>query len=88
MGNKSTEYLPLVANNPLSEESFQHPKSEKTIAPREKLLVLIVLLQAVTFAVLLLTRTREGTQCPHSDRSILYCTSRLLHQCMLIPEPA
>jgi hypothetical protein len=80
MGNESTEYLPLVSDTSLPEDDLHHRKSRNTIALREKLLVLIILLQAVTLVVYLLTGTREAIQCPHSDRSILYCKSRLLQR--------
>jgi hypothetical protein len=87
MGNESVEYLPLVADSSTStpgpelEDGFGHRKSKPTrytFSPRERLLVLVILLQAIALITSVLTGSGAiaGTcRCPPSDRSILYCKS-------------
>jgi hypothetical protein len=84
MGNESEEYLLLVSDTS-PEDGLGHRNSKTTsrclLASREKLLVLVILLQALALVASVLTRTRNTgvtCQCPHSDRSILYCRPFIL----------
>jgi hypothetical protein len=84
MGNESEEYLPLVSDTSPPEDGLGHRKSRTTsrlLVSREKLLVIVILLQAVAVVASVLTRIHSTgimCQCPHSDRSILYCRSFIL----------
>jgi hypothetical protein len=83
MGTESIEYLPLVSDASASEDGYGQRKcrsTSRTFALREKLLVLVILLQAVALVASVLFGTRNtavACQCPQSDRSLLYCESCL-----------
>ena len=76
MGN---EYLPLVSSDATSEENNDHNKHQVAtyaLELREKLLVLVILLQTVAIVTSVLTRARGvivACQRPYIDRLLLYC---------------
>jgi hypothetical protein len=84
MGNESEEYLLLVSDTS-PEDGLGNRKSRTTsgrlLVSREKLLVIVILLQAIAVVASVLARTHNTgvtCQCPQSDRSILYCRSFIL----------
>jgi hypothetical protein len=79
MGHESEEYLPLANDPYASESSFGSGKrrtDNRSFASREKLLVLVILLQAIALVSSILTRNRDAPvacKCPYGDRPLLYC---------------
>ena len=91
MGNESAEYLSL-ANPPTWEGNSVQCECRATTharALREKLLVIIVLLQAVALLAFVFIRAHDGQasitcQCPSDDTPLLYCESCQTDPCHLL----
>jgi len=84
MGSESTDYFPL-ASDPYNTEDGVGPCKCRTrhhkLALREKLLILVIILQAITLVAFMLAKTRDtagACQCPSSDRPLLYSPAQVV----------
>ena len=76
MGHESEEYVPLTSNSPTLEQGFEHDKRIRTTVLREKVLLIIVLLQAVALVAsvfILVTRGTAVSSGLDRGRPLLYC---------------
>jgi hypothetical protein len=75
MGHESEEYVPLVSNSPALEQGFEHHKPIRATALREKVLLIIVLMQAVALIAAAFILVTRGTAVsgPGRDRPLVYC---------------
>jgi hypothetical protein len=75
MGHESEEYVLLTSNSPLLEQGFEQDKRIRATASRAKVLLIIVLLQAVALVASVFVLVTRGTAVsgPETGRPLLYC---------------
>ena len=94
MGIESAEYLPLVSETCAQQDGIGRGRRRnisRLLPSREKLLVLVILLQAVALVGSVFVNTGNGAenvcQCPHRE-PLLYCEYLILSSQGVLMNPA